>query len=527
MHGRAFSLSRRGWLAGSALALGAGCALVRSSRGAPAFTPSRETHAFSLSVDPRGPGMPVNRRILGSNVGWVFGGDGMLDGAGEFDLRMLAMARRLAPTVLRYPGGTFSDVFHWEAPSNEHVYTRRRQPTLMDTQRFLELCEALGAAALITVNVVTGSAEEAARWVAAVNVKGMRSRLTGRALAPVRYWEIGNEPYLREEARADIDLHPQEFARRANRFIQAMRAVDPGIEIGLPLTSDTRGGVPVTPYPGFARQVLGKVEERFDYACLHNAYMPFGFRRGMAPQALYWGAAAGALTVQSDLAAMARLLAELRPGRALPLAVTEYSPIFSLGRGASDHWIASPAGALYLADLLRVFAQTPELALATHWSLSGNWLFGAIHPQGHARPACQVLTLMGEALQGQRLDARMDCSSRRVAGIGQVDAVEAMPLASALATRSGAAGAGTLRILLINKDPQRAALGRLQLNGMRPGRARMSLLAASDPFEAGDGPGVLPRSESTLVPDADGSLALHIPRHGIALITFDQHDARP
>ncbi|HUD35061.1 MAG TPA: hypothetical protein VMR43_19045, partial [Variovorax sp.] len=347
--------------------------------------------------------------------------------------------------------------------------------------------------------------------------------LTGRPLPRVRYWEIGNEPYLKEQSRDDIDLRPDEYARRADRFIAAMRVVDADILIGLPLTSDTRSGVPVTPHPGFTRTVLARVDKRFDYASLHNAYMPFAFKDGESRQDLYWGAMAGALTTQADLAAMTRQLAQLRPGQDLPLAVTEYSPIFGLGRGAIDKLIVSPAGALYLADVLRVFAQTPNLLLANHWSLSANWIFGAIRADGLPRPAYEVLKLAGEAIQGRLLTARVRAATQRVRAVGQVGAVDALPLVEALATRSDAAGgpgtAGTeVRVMLIHKDPQRHGIGRLRVGGTDFNEARMSLLSATDPLESNDRPGILTRAESIL--PGGPEIAVDLPPCSVALITL-------
>jgi len=447
----------------------------------------------------------------------------MLAPDGSFAPAMLEMARRLSPRVLRYPGGTYSDVFHWEAPDNEHVFSRQSLPTLMNTQRFLELCEAVGAEALITVNVVTGSLEEAVRWLWATNVKGMTSRITGRKLPRVKFWEVGNEPYLKEQSRSDIDLRPRQFAHRANLFIRALRLVDRHIAIGLPLTSDTRGELPVTPYPGFTRKVLDIVDQDFDYVSVHNAYMPFGVKRDLTPNDFYWGAAAGALTVQADLAEMTKLVEELRPGRRLPIAVTEYSALFTLGAGASDRWISTPAGAIFLADVLRVFAEAPNFLLATHWSLSANWLFGAIHADGHARPAYQVLQLMGEALKGDRLTSRVQAQSVRVRGVGQAAAVDAMPLVEVLATRtqdSARPGGRTMRLFMINKDPRRIAVGRLNLGSSYPVSAHMSVLSAADVFDDRDVRDVLIRTDFS--PNmGDVQAGIRLPPHGIALLTIE------
>ena len=506
--------SRRVWIAGSAAVAASTLVFGLSSCSATGFLPNDETHAFKITPELNHPGAAANRRILGSNVGWAFGGDNMLKEDGVFDDRMLSMARAMAPTMLRFPGGTFSDVFHWAAPMNEHVFTKKRQPTLMNTQRFLELCESVGAEPLITVNTVTGSPEEAAQWVLATNISGIKSRLTGRPLPRVQYWEIGNEPYLKEQSRKDIDLAPSEFGRRVNSFISAMRKVDPAISIGIPLTNDSRAGVPVTPYPGFTRTVLSIVTQKFDYVSLHNAYMPFGFKNGMKATELYWGASAGALTVKSDLEAMTKLLSELRPGQRLPIAITEYGPIFSLGKGSTDDLGSSPAGAIYLADVLRVFAESPEVLLATHWSLSANWLFGSIHAKGYPRPAFQVFRLMRDAIEGVLVPVRVSSATVDVAGIGQVESVRKMPLVAAMATRDKS----SLKVLMINKDPERTALGRIDWATTPAARAgRLTLLTTDNVLDTSDGPDMLIRTERALNP-LD---TLRLPPHSVALATFE------
>jgi alpha-N-arabinofuranosidase len=201
----------------------------------------------------------------------------------------------------------------------------------------------------------------------------------------------------------------------------------------------------------------------------------------------------------------------------MPIAITEYAPIFSLGKGATDALIASPAGAIFLADVLRVFAQAPSVLLATHWSLSANWLFGAIHAGGFMRPAGRVLQLMGEALRGERIDARVQTPAVRVASIGQVGALDGMPLIETLVTRERRA----LRIVVINKDPQRAATGRIDLGRVGwPAQARISLLSARDLFDSSDARDVLSRTDSTIDID-EKAVALRLPPHSVALVTID------
>ncbi|MDO9314717.1 MAG: hypothetical protein Q7T97_09245 [Burkholderiaceae bacterium] len=475
-------------------------------------------HAVTINVDAAATGIAVNRRVLGSNVEWVDRGDNLLDSSGHFDPTMLGLVQAMSPAVLRYPGGLQSDTFHWEQADNEHAFTRAMQPTLMTPQRLLELCEATGAEPLFTVNVVTGSADEAARWVHAANIDRAVSSITGRPLPRVDFWEIGNEPYLKVDSRPDLDIAPAEFARRANLFIRAMRAVDPTIRIGLPLTQDTRNDLPVTPYPGFARTVLDGLTEPFDFVAVHNAYLPFAYTAGASTNDLYAGAIAAAESVRDDFVRMRALLAELRPGATIPLAVTEHAPLFSLGLGATDDWSTTPLGALYLADLLRVFADTPDLLLANHWSLSGNGRFGALGGNdgsgtgGFNRASADVLTLASQVLHGNRLDVAITCESVATPAIGLVPARSALPLMSALITREG----NTLRALLIHKDSTRDAQVRFDLAGASAGRASLTTLTAPDVTRTDNAPGLWQRSVTA--PAGGTSVALNLPPHSVVLL---------
>jgi len=526
---------RRRWLAGLLAAGAGGVALTRRAAGAAAprqadvFPPQPGAHRVELDIDTRLPGTPVNRRVLGSNVQWVDGGDNLLGADDRFDPAMLALVRQLGPTVLRYPGGAQSDAYHWERGlgaqagrgANEHVNARKPQPTRMGTREFLEVCEATGALPLVTLNLASGSPEEAARWLRATNIARMTSSITGRPLPRVAYWELGNEPYLTEE-RPDLAVLPAEFARRANRFIAALRALEPQAQIGLPLTSDRRNGIPVTHQFGFTRTVLAGLTERIDFASLHDAYLPFGGPgpggRPADPAALYWGAMAGTRAIEADFAEMQALIAAARPGLPpLPFAITEYQGLFTLGQGATDDWVASPAAALYVADALRLFASTPQVLLANQWSLSANWRFGAIHAGRFPRPVFTAMALIGEALQGQRLPVAWRGETIATAGIGRVAPVAALPLVESLACRDGA----LLRVALIQKDPRRGAQGLLRLAGSRVTGARLQTWSCDDVLDARDARPLFQKREAALALAPAALLSFTLPPASLALLTLN------
>jgi alpha-L-arabinofuranosidase len=139
----------------------------------------------------------------------------------------------IRPGVLRFPGGTLSDYYHWRYGVGP-VSTLTKPTSLLGgpemsyhgfgTDEALKLAAMTGSRLLLTVNVGTGTAQEAADWVRYVNTPTRR----------VVDWELGNElyAYTFSTAAARITIPPDVYAQKVKEFAQAMRAVDPGIRIG-------------------------------------------------------------------------------------------------------------------------------------------------------------------------------------------------------------------------------------------------------------------------------------------------------
>ena len=491
------------------------CAIATLVGNASAF----DVHV-TVAVDK--PGREVNRLILGNNVQWVDRGDELITADGrQFQPQMLERARILGPTVLRFPGGSMSDLYHWKdgigEPAqrglNEHFFSRQMQRVLMGTREFLELCESLGAEPLITVNTATAPPEEAAEWVDYVNRKGLRSSRTGRPLPRVRYWELGNEPYLRDDKQKRLWIAPEAFAARANAFIQAMRRVDPGIEIGVPLRSDRIGGVSATPYPGYNEVVLRNISARFEFVALHSAYLPLAFDKRYQDRDFLLAALAAPQTVAADFDATRRQLQQFKPGRTIKLAVTEYNAFFSHGGMPSDDYIASPAGAMYVADLLRLFTETPDLLLANFWSLSGNWRFGAFAGNGRPRPAYHVLSAFHRVLRGRMLPVSIDAPGFNSPAVGFVPEQRGQSKVTALATLDN----GTTRAILINKDPVSSAAVMLNVAGMESGRGKADSLVVEMPFDLKEGDDIFAR-RALEIRVVRGRMSIQLPALSITVV---------
>ena len=130
--------------------------------------------------------------------------------------------------TLRYPGGSLSDEYHWK--TNTNLSNTWTWATGFDsfTAALKQLHSAATGAApnvFITVNYGTGTAQEAADWVTYSNV----TKKLG-----IKYWEIGNECYGNWETDTNSRAHdPAVYATHARDYLNAMRAVDPTIKIGV------------------------------------------------------------------------------------------------------------------------------------------------------------------------------------------------------------------------------------------------------------------------------------------------------
>ena len=220
--------------------------------------------AHAVVVHDQQPGTPFDRRLLGTNLpAWV--GPARLA-----DPAFIAATVASGTTVIRMPGGSWSDAYDWLACENQTagcLWDGAARP-----QDYVGFLDGDGDAGMWTVNV-NGTAQSAAALVAYFNGAvddtrpigdGSRTASTGRpwatwarlrvehghrAPADVRLWEIGNEVCgakpaargrvrpVRLGGRMDVrrpratshgdDDHDGFLAVRA-----AMRAVDPDIAVG-------------------------------------------------------------------------------------------------------------------------------------------------------------------------------------------------------------------------------------------------------------------------------------------------------
>jgi len=412
----------------------------------------------------------VPAELFGMNVEWIFDGQGLWDNtAKRVDPRAKLLTRELGTTLLRWPGGVFSDTYRWrdgigpqaQRPTTAHYAKGPSSRHSFGTPELAELAQAAGAGLLITVNAGHGTAAEAADWVRHMN----------RGPGPsVRWWEVGNELYMKGDL-SGAHVSAEAYARRFLEFAAAMRAVDPTIRVG------AIGGLNYGPYAFVAdarwtEKLLQAAAPRIDFLAVHNAYAPvvMGGARGTDARAAYRAMLAAPVNIEANLRDLDALLARHdRPDHRIALAITEWGPFWHVLPDSPwvDH-VKTWGSALFTASTLHTFLRQPRVEMANAFKLADQGFMGWLGRRDGdwvATPSAQVFAMYAR-LSGHRvLGARIDTPGFDTPTLGVVQAVKNAPWLEAVALSSP--DGRQLTLMLVNRHETAAAELRVELPGLR------------------------------------------------------------
>jgi len=116
--------------------------------------------------------------------------------------------KELKVPVLRWPGGCFADTYHWK----DGIGPKESRPSIVNvfwggvtednsfgTHEFLNFCELIGAEPYLSINVGSGTVQEAREWVEYVTSSNqspmtkLRKKNGREKPWNVKFWGIGNE----------------------------------------------------------------------------------------------------------------------------------------------------------------------------------------------------------------------------------------------------------------------------------------------------------------------------------------------
>ncbi len=181
--------------------------------------PVMAAESVRLSIDASKTGARIDRNIFGQfaeHLGhgvyegiWV-GPDSNIPNTHGIRNDVVAALKALRVPNVRWPGGCFADEYHWRkgiGPSNQRVVTLNPnwggviEPNTFGTHEFMDFLDQIGADAYISINIGSGTPQEAAEWLeymtAAQPTTLAKERAANGHPAPYKigYLGIGNESW--------------------------------------------------------------------------------------------------------------------------------------------------------------------------------------------------------------------------------------------------------------------------------------------------------------------------------------------
>jgi hypothetical protein len=347
---------------------------------------SSGSDADGIVIDTAGATVPFDRRLLGTNAPAWISPDRMADPV--FRQQLVDMGT----TVLRMPGGSWSNSYDWLACENADA-TKCSATWAATPSDYVQLLAATGIEGMWTVSF-SGTAEEAAALVAFFNgdvdderpigtdkqgtdwgTVGKWARLRAEHGSPepqrVDLWEVGNEIYGAVQSAGEAcapwgwedvwTCDPADYVNGDDehdgfvQFREAMLAVDPDIEVG----AVGIGGAQEE-WSAWGDTVIEQTPGEMDFYVVHS----YGFDQAPDPQEVLrrpselWSSALGDAR---------DTLAEHNPDAAVPIAITEYN-LFSFADGDTDGLMAEAVNALFIADTIGQMA-VQGASMANQWNL--------------------------------------------------------------------------------------------------------------------------------------------------------------
>ena len=256
---------------------------------------------------------------------------------------VLEVTRRIKPTSIRWGGWFFSD-YDWQhgiGPVDQRPAELNRSwlgywDNDVGIDEFVALCRKLRAEPYVTVNVGSGTPEEAAAMVEYAN--GSPETRWGKIRARnghpepyrIRDWSIGNEEYLQTIGGGPGAM----YGERSVAFAKAMRAVDPSIRLVAVGVFDVDGGPSVSQHPFYKfvrfifdwnREVLPRSGQVMDYYSIHH-YDPGDSVRGMTAREINQAAMVSAEDLSAKLDRLHGQMERYAPGgKRFPIAMDEWA----------------------------------------------------------------------------------------------------------------------------------------------------------------------------------------------------------
>ena len=207
---------------------------------------SKAEPPIALRIDAGAPGPKIDRNIFGQfaeHLGTgVYGGvwvgkDSSIPNTRGIRKDVVEALRAIKVPNVRWPGGCFADEYHWRHGIGPAANRRKTinsnwggsvEPNTFGTDEFMDFVDQIGSEAYVSVNVGSGTVQEAAEWVEYMTADPATTAGQERAAnghpAPykVKYLGIGNESWSCGGA-----MTPEYYTDEMKRYARFVRNYNP------------------------------------------------------------------------------------------------------------------------------------------------------------------------------------------------------------------------------------------------------------------------------------------------------------
>ncbi len=190
---------------------------------------------------------------------------------------VLEAVKGLDVSIIRYPGGNFVSNYHWkdgiglkdERPPRMELAWARLETNRFGTDEFMEFAKEIGTEPYFSVNMGTGTIEEAQQWVEYCNVKEgpyyaeLRKKNGYPEPYDVKYWSLGNEM---DGFWQMGHLNAEDYAKKAREAAKLMKLTSPDIKLIAAGSSNYR---PDADPNEWNATILKELRDVVDFLALH------------------------------------------------------------------------------------------------------------------------------------------------------------------------------------------------------------------------------------------------------------------
>lgn len=446
--------------------------------------------------------------------------------ADGFRTDVMEALRRLSLTVVRYPGRNFASGYHWVdgvGPRRKRLVARELawksiEPNTSGTDEFVALCGAMDWAPMLTVNLGTGSPEEARNWVEYCNAPlgtryaDLRAQGGHREPYGVKLWCLGNEM----DGDWQLGHAPAgEYSVRARQAAKMMKDCDPSIETVVCGSC----GVGMPTYMEWDRQVLEYFGDCADCVSLHR-YV--GNQAGDTPDFLAVTASVDRQIEEMDAAC--RFAQARRKAARRPYLCFDERNVWYRAQNGDGKWTRAPRliqevynveDALVVAGFLNSFIRHADIVRIANIPQIVN-VIAPVVVEGDrvlAQSIFHPFAMFSRRRDGTSLRVAIDGPSYEGKTNGRVSYLDA----------SAVLGPGLLHVFLVNRHEDEAGSVAIEPTGLPLGKVSSAeVLTGPGPKAANswEKPGLIaPRPLGGIV-CREGKASVELPPLSVAALSF-------